>query len=118
MFFLNRFMQLIGVVSSDPSVLARMGELHDNEGDKSLAFQYYFDVSSQFLVKRIHEVPNERMQSILIFWSFGAELMDFICHLNSRKAKQFFFIIIFYIIKFDVVWTNLVFQGTNYHLNT
>ena len=40
-----RFMQLIGVVPSDPSVLARLGELYDNEGDKSQAFQYYYDVS-------------------------------------------------------------------------
>ena len=38
-------MQLIGVVPSDPSVLARLGELYDNEGDKSQAFQYYYDVS-------------------------------------------------------------------------
>lgn len=38
-------MQVIGVVPSDPSVLARLGELYDNEGDKSQAFQYYYDVS-------------------------------------------------------------------------
>lgn len=37
-------MQLIGVVPTDCSVLARMGEIYDNDGDKSQAFQYYYDV--------------------------------------------------------------------------
>lgn len=40
------FMQLIGVAPTDTSVLARTGEIYDNEGDKSQAFQYYYDVSS------------------------------------------------------------------------
>lgn len=39
-------MQLIGVVPTDPAVLARMGELYDSEGDKGQAFQYHYDVSS------------------------------------------------------------------------
>ena len=30
---------------TDPSILARLGEMHDNEGDKSAAFQYHYDVS-------------------------------------------------------------------------
>ena len=47
-------MQLIGVVSSDPSVLARMGELYDNEGDKSQAFQYYFDVGLKSIFLLLH----------------------------------------------------------------
>lgn len=38
-------MQLIGVAPTDTSVLARTGEIYDNEGDKSQAFQYYYDVS-------------------------------------------------------------------------
>ena len=38
-------MQLIGVVPTDASVLAKTGEIYDNEGDKSQAFQYYYDVS-------------------------------------------------------------------------
>ena len=38
-------MQLIGVVPTDTSVLARTGEIYDNDGDKSQAFQYYYDVS-------------------------------------------------------------------------
>lgn len=41
-----RFMQLIGVVPTDCAVLARMGEIYDNDGDKSQAFQYYYDVSA------------------------------------------------------------------------
>ena len=38
-------MQMIGVVPSDASVLQRLGEMYDQEGDKSLAFQYHYDVS-------------------------------------------------------------------------
>ena len=36
---------MIGVVPSDASVLQRLGEMYDQEGDKSLAFQYHYDVS-------------------------------------------------------------------------
>ena len=39
-------MQLIGVVPSDASVLQRLGEMYDQDGDKSLAFQYHYDVGS------------------------------------------------------------------------
>ena len=42
-------MQLIGVVPTDTSVLARTGEIYDNEGDKSQAFQYYYDVRCIFV---------------------------------------------------------------------
>ena len=41
-----RFMQLIGIVPSDAAVLQRLGEMYDQEDDKSQAFQYYYDVSS------------------------------------------------------------------------
>lgn len=37
-------MQLISVVPTDSHVLSKLGELYDNEGDKSQAFQYYFEV--------------------------------------------------------------------------
>lgn len=57
-FFPTRFMQLIGVVTSDPSVLARMGELYDNEGDKSQAFQYYYDVSYLFFKYSFRDGKN------------------------------------------------------------
>lgn len=40
-------MQLIGVAPTDCTVLSRMGEIYDNDGDKSQAFQYYYDVSSE-----------------------------------------------------------------------
>ena len=33
---------------TDPSILARLGEMHDNEGDKSAAFQYHYDVSRSY----------------------------------------------------------------------
>lgn len=37
-------MQLISVTPTDPWVLAKLGELYDGEGDKSQAFQYYYEV--------------------------------------------------------------------------
>ena len=37
-------MQLISVTPTDPQVLAKLGELYDTEGDKSQAFQYYYEV--------------------------------------------------------------------------
>ena len=39
------FLQLLGVVPTDASILQRMGEMCDAEGDKSQAFQYHYDVS-------------------------------------------------------------------------
>uniref|UniRef100_A0A3B1JA55 Intraflagellar transport protein 88 homolog n=1 Tax=Astyanax mexicanus TaxID=7994 RepID=A0A3B1JA55_ASTMX len=36
-------MQLISVTPTDPWVLAKLGELYDSEGDKSQAFQYYYE---------------------------------------------------------------------------
>lgn len=40
-------MQVISVTPTDPHVLAKLGELHDSEGDKSQAFQYYYEVWAQ-----------------------------------------------------------------------
>lgn len=37
-------MQVISVTPTDPQALAKLGELYDNEGDKSQAFQYYYEV--------------------------------------------------------------------------
>lgn len=37
-------MQLISVVPTDPHVLTKLGKLYDNEGDKSQAFHYYYEV--------------------------------------------------------------------------
>lgn len=37
-------MQVISVIPTDPKILAKLGELHDAEGDKSQAFQYYYEV--------------------------------------------------------------------------
>lgn len=47
-------MQLISVVPTDSQALSKLGELYDSEGDKSQAFQYYYEVgvhlaSFQFL---------------------------------------------------------------------
>ena len=41
-----RYMQLVSVVPTDPSVLSKLGELYDSEQDKSQAFQYHFEVIS------------------------------------------------------------------------
>lgn len=38
-------MQLISVVPTDSRALSKLGELYDSEGDKSQAFQYYYEVS-------------------------------------------------------------------------
>ena len=37
-------MQVISVTPTDPQALAKLGELYDNEADKSQAFQYYYEV--------------------------------------------------------------------------
>ncbi|KAG7240394.1 hypothetical protein INR49_026965, partial [Caranx melampygus] len=36
-------MQVLSVTPTDPQVLAKLGELQDSEGDKSQAFQYYYE---------------------------------------------------------------------------
>ncbi|CAI5655246.1 unnamed protein product [Oreochromis niloticus] len=36
-------MQVISVTPTDAQALAKLGELHDGEGDKSQAFQYYYE---------------------------------------------------------------------------
>ncbi|MEE6522103.1 hypothetical protein FKM82_020501 [Ascaphus truei] len=36
-------MQLISVVPTDSRALSKLGELYDTEGDKSQAFQYYYE---------------------------------------------------------------------------
>lgn len=38
-------MQLTSVTPTDAQVLAKLGDLYDNEGDKSQAFQYYYEVN-------------------------------------------------------------------------
>ncbi len=40
-------MQLTSVTPTDAQVLAKLGDLYDNEGDKSQAFQYYYEVKKQ-----------------------------------------------------------------------
>lgn len=37
-------MQVISVTPTDPHALAKLGELYDSEGDKSQAFQHYYEV--------------------------------------------------------------------------
>ncbi len=40
-------MQLTSVTPTDAQVLAKLGDLYDNEGDKSQAFQYYYEVKKR-----------------------------------------------------------------------
>ncbi len=42
-------MQLTSVTPTDAQVLAKLGDLYDNEGDKSQAFQYYYEVKKKNL---------------------------------------------------------------------
>lgn len=44
-----RYNQLLGILSSDPGVLQKLGEMYDSIGDKQQAFQFYNDVSVYFL---------------------------------------------------------------------
>ncbi len=39
-----RFLHLVTLVPTDPAVLQRLGEIYDNHDEKSLAFQYYYEV--------------------------------------------------------------------------
>jgi hypothetical protein len=41
---LFRYLQLLGLVPTDPGVLQKMAEIYDNEGDKQQAYQYHSDV--------------------------------------------------------------------------
>ena len=42
---LDRFMQLVSVVPTDPAILSRLGDLYDGTQDKSQAFQYQYEVA-------------------------------------------------------------------------
>lgn len=48
-------MQLISVVPTDSKALSKLGELYDSEGDKSQAFQYYYEVSVYLTVLLVPE---------------------------------------------------------------
>ena len=37
------YLQLLGLVPTDPVILQKMGTLFDDEGDKQQAYQYHFD---------------------------------------------------------------------------
>ena len=40
----HRFIQLVTLIPTDPGVLQRLGEIYDNNSDRSQAFQYYYEV--------------------------------------------------------------------------
>ena len=46
-------MQVISVTPTDPQALAKLGELHHEEGDNSQAFQYYYEVQEGQLSRTI-----------------------------------------------------------------
>ena len=54
------FLQLLGVVPTDASILQRMGEMCDAEGDKSQAFQYHYDVS-YISCKKVKALPQKAL---------------------------------------------------------
>lgn len=41
---LELYQQASSLVPSDPTILSKLGEIYDSEGDKSQAFQYYYEV--------------------------------------------------------------------------
>lgn len=43
-----RYNQLLGIISSDPGVLQKMGEMYDSMGDQQQAFQFYSDVNNLY----------------------------------------------------------------------
>lgn len=43
-FFVHRYLQLLGLVPTDPHILQLLGRLFDSDGDKQQAYQYYYDV--------------------------------------------------------------------------
>ncbi len=51
-------MQLTSVTPTDAQVLAKLGDLYDNEGDKSQAFQYYYEVKNRHFFVDILEYSS------------------------------------------------------------
>lgn len=49
-------MQVISVTPTDPQALAKLGELYDSEGDKSQAFQHYYEVREAFFYLLSEEI--------------------------------------------------------------
>lgn len=69
-------LQLISVVPTDPHVLAKIGKLYDNEGDKSQAFHYYYEVLALYcfsnalchnLKKNCHRFLYQAVNSFKLF---------------------------------------------------
>ena len=46
----HRFIQLVTLIPTDPGVLQRLGEIYDNNSDRSQAFQYYYEVIKHLFV--------------------------------------------------------------------
>lgn len=83
---LFRYMQLVSVVPTDPSVLSKLGELYDSEQDKSQAFQYHFEVR-KLKNKCVHFTFNTHISplsemlffslfSIIFHWVLPPVLLD------------------------------------------
>lgn len=56
-------MQLISVVPTDSRALCKLGELYDGEGDKSQAFQHYYEVGVPRLLSACGLGGGERAQA-------------------------------------------------------
>ena len=48
-----RYLQLLGLVPTDPHILRNLGQIFDSEGDKQQAYQYYFDVRNKIHLFRV-----------------------------------------------------------------
>ncbi|KAK3741791.1 hypothetical protein QZH41_001560 [Actinostola sp. cb2023] len=100
----NLYMQLVSVVPTDPFVLAKLGEIYDNEQDKSQAFQYHYEsyryfpsnidiiswlgayyIDSQFCEKAIHYFERAAIiQPNEVKW----QLMIASCYRRSGNYQQ------------------------------
>ncbi|KAJ6662354.1 hypothetical protein lerEdw1_012518 [Lerista edwardsae] len=97
-------MQLISVVPTDSHALAKLGELYDTEGDKSQAFQYYYEsyryfpsnieviewlgayyIDTQFCEKAIHYFERAALiQPTQVKW----QLMVASCYRRSGNYQK------------------------------
>lgn len=76
-------MQVISVTPTDPQALAKLGELYDNEGDKSQAFQYYYEV----------KVKN----AIRFFFFTSVFFLAFLAAANNNFTRYISVTLIFFI---------------------
>lgn len=61
----HRYLQLLGLVPTDPHIHQRLGQIFDSEGDKQQAYQYYFDVGMTGMLQHISRLINSELHTML-----------------------------------------------------